>query len=97
MIPEKMFHSLLALGESWRIKQVEYVEKEGKVLIRDERDRGPDPVGGLMRLGAHRGQGDGLGSVGTDAQSCRHGRAAFGRYPGSLEKRANHGILGRTQ
>jgi transposase len=36
MIPEKMFHSLLALGESWRIKQVEYVEKEGKVLIRVE-------------------------------------------------------------
>jgi transposase len=36
MIPEKMFHSLLALGESWRIKQVEYVEKESKVLIRVE-------------------------------------------------------------
>ena len=36
MIPEKMFHSLLALGESWRIKQLEYVEKEGKVLIRVE-------------------------------------------------------------
>jgi transposase len=36
MIPEKMFHSLMALGESWRIKQVEYVEKESKVLIRVE-------------------------------------------------------------
>jgi len=36
MIPEKMFHSLLALGESWRIKQVEYVERESKVLIRVE-------------------------------------------------------------
>jgi transposase len=36
MIPEKMFHSLLALGESWHIQQVEYVEKEGKVLIRVE-------------------------------------------------------------
>jgi transposase len=36
MIPEKMFHSILALGESWRIKQVDYVEKESKVLIRVE-------------------------------------------------------------
>ena len=33
MIPEKMFHSILALGESWRIQQVEYVEKDSKVLI----------------------------------------------------------------
>lgn len=31
-----MFHSILALGEGWRIKQVEYAEKESKVLIRVE-------------------------------------------------------------
>lgn len=36
MIPEKMFHSVLALGEGWRIKSVDYVEKESKVLIRVE-------------------------------------------------------------
>jgi transposase len=36
MIPEKMFHSILALGEGWRIKQVDYVEKEQKVAIRVE-------------------------------------------------------------
>lgn len=36
MIPEKMFHSILALGESWRIKQVDYVEKEQTVAIRVE-------------------------------------------------------------
>jgi transposase len=36
MIPEKMFHSILALGEGWRIRSVDYVEKERKVLIRVE-------------------------------------------------------------
>ena len=36
MIPEKMFHSILALGEGWRIKQVDYVVKENKVLIQVE-------------------------------------------------------------
>jgi transposase len=36
MIPEKMFHSILALGEGWRIKQVDYVENESKVLIQVE-------------------------------------------------------------
>jgi transposase len=36
MIPEKMFHSLLGLGEGWRIKSVDYVEKESEVLIRVE-------------------------------------------------------------
>ena len=36
MIPEKMFHSILALGEEWQIKQVDYVAKESKVLIRVE-------------------------------------------------------------
>ena len=36
MIPEKMFHSILALGEGWRIRQVDYVEVESKVLIRVE-------------------------------------------------------------
>jgi transposase len=36
MIPEKMFHSILALGEGWRIKQVDYVAPEQKVLIRVE-------------------------------------------------------------
>jgi transposase len=36
MIPEKMFHSILALGDGWRIKQVEYVGAENKVLIRVE-------------------------------------------------------------
>jgi len=36
MIPEKMFHSILALGKGWRIHSVDYVEKESKVLIRVE-------------------------------------------------------------
>lgn len=34
MIPEKMFHQILALGESWRVSGIEYVEKESQVLIR---------------------------------------------------------------
>jgi transposase len=36
MIPEKVFHQILALGEAWRVRQVDYVEKESKVLIRVE-------------------------------------------------------------
>jgi len=36
MIPEKVFHQILALGEAWRVRQVEYVEKESKVLIQVE-------------------------------------------------------------
>ena len=36
MIPEKMFHRILALGEGWRVRQVDYLEKESKVLIRVE-------------------------------------------------------------
>jgi transposase len=36
MIPEKVFHQILALGESWRVNRVEYIEKESKVLIRVE-------------------------------------------------------------
>ena len=36
MIPEKVFHQILALGEAWRVRQVEYLEKESKVLIQVE-------------------------------------------------------------
>lgn len=36
MIPEKVFHQILALGEGWRVSRVDYVEKESKVLIRVE-------------------------------------------------------------
>jgi transposase len=36
MIPEKVFQQILALGEAWRVRQVDYVEKESKVLIRVE-------------------------------------------------------------
>ena len=31
-----MFHQILALGESWRVSSVDYVEDEGQVLIRVE-------------------------------------------------------------
>jgi transposase len=34
MIPEKVFHQILALGDAWRVQQVEYVAAESKVLIR---------------------------------------------------------------
>ena len=34
MIPEKMFHQLLVLGDVWSVNRVDYVEKENKVLIR---------------------------------------------------------------
>lgn len=36
MIPEKVFQKILVLGDGWRVQQVEYVEKESKVLIRIE-------------------------------------------------------------
>src|SRR3989442_3255176 len=36
MIPEKVFEKILVLGDAWRVEQVDYVEKENKVLIRIE-------------------------------------------------------------
>ena len=36
MIPEKVFQKILVLGDGWRVQQVDYVEQEGKVLIRIE-------------------------------------------------------------
>jgi transposase len=33
VIPEKVFHQILALGEGWQVERVEYVEKEGRVLV----------------------------------------------------------------
>src|SRR5947199_7943619 len=36
MIPEKVFQKILVLGDGWRVQQVDYVEKENKVLIRIE-------------------------------------------------------------
>ena len=36
MIPEKVFQQILALGEAWRVKRMDYVEQESKVLIRVE-------------------------------------------------------------
>ena len=36
MIPEKVFHQILALGDGWRVRQVDYLDKESKVLIRVE-------------------------------------------------------------
>jgi transposase len=36
MIPEKVFQKILVLGDGWRVQQVDYVEKEGKVVIRIE-------------------------------------------------------------
>ncbi len=36
MIPEKVFEKILVLGDGWRVRQVDYVEKESKVLIRVE-------------------------------------------------------------
>jgi transposase len=36
MIPEKVFQKILVMGDGWRVQQVDYVEKEGKVLIRIE-------------------------------------------------------------
>lgn len=34
MIPEKVFHQILALGERWHVSAVDYVEKASQVLIR---------------------------------------------------------------
>lgn len=34
MIPEKVFHQILALGEAWQVTTVDYKEKEGEVIIR---------------------------------------------------------------
>jgi len=36
MIPEKVFEKILVMGDGWRVRQVDYVEKESKVLIRIE-------------------------------------------------------------
>jgi transposase len=36
MIPEKVFHQILALGEAWRVTNVDYLEKERQVIIRVE-------------------------------------------------------------
>jgi transposase len=36
MIPEKVFHQILALGDAWRVTTVDYVAKERKVNIRIE-------------------------------------------------------------
>lgn len=33
MIPEKVFHQILALGEAWRVSSVDYLEKERQVTI----------------------------------------------------------------
>jgi transposase len=36
MIPEKVFHQILALGEAWHVTTVDYLEAERKVTIRVE-------------------------------------------------------------
>jgi transposase len=36
MIPEKVFEKILVLGDGWRVRQVDYLEKESQVLIRIE-------------------------------------------------------------
>jgi len=36
MIPEKVFHQILALGEAWRVSTVDYLEQERTVAIRIE-------------------------------------------------------------
>jgi transposase len=36
MIPERVFHQILALGETWRVTTVDYVEPERRVRIRVE-------------------------------------------------------------
>ena len=33
MIPEKVLHQILALGEAWHVTTVDYAEKERKVCI----------------------------------------------------------------
>ena len=34
MIPEKVFHQILALGDAWRVTRMDYLEKEQQVVIR---------------------------------------------------------------
>jgi transposase len=36
MIPEKVFHQILALGKAWRVARVDYLDKEREVIIRVE-------------------------------------------------------------
>jgi hypothetical protein len=36
MIPEKLFQQLLVLGDGWRVRAVDYVEPQSKVVIRIE-------------------------------------------------------------
>jgi transposase len=36
MIPEKVFHQILALGDAWLVSRVDYLEKDRKVVIRVE-------------------------------------------------------------
>jgi len=36
VIPEKVFHQILALGDAWRVRAVDYLEKEAKVVIQVE-------------------------------------------------------------
>ena len=36
MIPEKVFHQILALGDAWRVNRVDYQEQARKVVIRVE-------------------------------------------------------------
>jgi transposase len=36
MIPEKVFHQILGLGDAWRVSRMDYVEKASKVLIQVE-------------------------------------------------------------
>lgn len=40
MIPDKVFHQILALGEAWRVASVDYVEPERRMLIRVEETLG---------------------------------------------------------
>jgi len=40
MIPEKMFQQILALGDSWVVKSMDYVEQDQQVLIRVEETAG---------------------------------------------------------
>ena len=36
MIPERVFHQILALGEAWRVVALDFIDKEQGVLIRVE-------------------------------------------------------------
>lgn len=36
MIPEKMFHEILLLGDEWRVSAVDYVKKDSQLRIRVE-------------------------------------------------------------